>query len=92
MTRFKFRAECTIDIIQFIIAAKDAGIDIHNPNHRIMNIDGTPLPDAEFQFDTKTGTLDKIIDVMKGMEDAHVMYQTVQPIDTYTGERDFDIE
>ena len=48
------------------------------------------LPDVEFEFETELA-LDEIIMTLQDIDDSHVMYQTVKPIDEYTGERDYDL-
>lgn len=48
------------------------------------------LPDVEFEFETELA-LDEIIMTLKDIDDSHVMYQTVQPIEKYNGERDYDL-
>ena len=45
------------------------------------------VPDVEFEFETNL-TLDEVIEILKNVPDGHVMYQSVQPIADYTGERD----
>lgn len=49
------------------------------------------LPDVEFEFETELA-LDEIIMTLQDIDDSHVMYQTVQPIEKYTGERNYDLQ
>jgi hypothetical protein len=80
---YKLRAECINDIDLFIGGNKG---DINN----YYVIDSLLYPDAELIFDTNL-SLREIIEKLKALEDSHVMYQTVQPIKHYTGNRNYNL-
>ena len=80
---YKLRAECSNDVVQFIQNA-------HSQMTNFKMQKDKELPDVEFEFETELA-LDEIILTLKEIEDSHVMYQTVKPIDEYTGERDYDL-
>lgn len=82
MKRYKFRAECSKDAMQFFIEIGDAA-----KNFKIQNMGN--IPDVEVEFDSEL-SLSEIIDEMKALDDSHVMAETVQSIEKYTGERDFN--
>ena len=48
------------------------------------------MPDTEFVFSSKL-SLDEIRDILRSLIDSHIMLQTVQPIESYTEERNIDI-
>lgn len=50
-----------------------------------------PFPDTVNELTVKSLTLDELRDIMRQVEDGHVMVQTVQPKDLYTGERNYDL-
>ncbi len=82
MKKYKLRAECTADILLFIPMILS----------RVKSFTLLPLdlsPDIEFEF-TLDATLDEILDCLRYIDDGHVMYQSVQPIEQYTGERDYN--
>jgi hypothetical protein len=47
------------------------------------------IPDVEFEFETDLA-LDEIIMCLKTIADSHVMYQTVNTLQDYTGERNYN--
>jgi hypothetical protein len=51
-----------------------------------------PFPDTVNELTVKTLTLEQLRNIMRKVEDGHVMVQTVQPQHLYTGERDDDLE
>jgi hypothetical protein len=81
--RYKFRAECRHDydcLLQILPT---------EPNNEVIEpSDG--FPDIEVEFDLNI-TIDKLRDLMREVEDGHVMVQTVMPIDEYTGDRNYDL-
>lgn len=82
MKKYKLRAECTQDILLFIGMIID----------RVKSFSMLPMPevpDVEFEF-TLDATLEELLDCLQYIDDGHVMYQTVQPIEQYTGDRDYD--
>lgn len=75
--KYKFRAECSIDVerLENVI-----------PSKFNVNLIKQGFPDVEVEFDSYL-SLSEIIDLMKTIEDGHVMYETVKPIEQYTGQR-----
>lgn len=88
MKKYKFRAECLVDVFLFFN---------HCPQGSVENIECNPIkmietaPDVEVSFDSKLSLSDfrKICAII---EDGHVMLQTIQPFSLYTGERNYDLE
>jgi hypothetical protein len=78
MKKYKLRTECTVDVINFLNKLID------------YSLTSFSLSEGEFEFETDL-TLDKIILILQNLTDTHVMYQTVKPIEEYTGERDYKI-
>lgn len=60
--------------------------------HYLDYPDGTRirLPDTEWTFKTEA-TLETLIKLAKEIDDTHTLYQTLNPIELYTGERNRDI-
>lgn len=81
--KYKLRAECSNDVARFIMNAHSL-----MTNFKMQKDD--ELPDVEFEFETELA-LDEIIMTLQDIDDSHVMYQTIQPIEKYTGERDYDL-
>lgn len=77
------RAEVIDDVLLFVSNAprRLTGFKVHQQSG---------FHDVEFEFETES-TLDEIIKTLSEIDDAHVMYQTVQPIEHYTGERNYDL-
>jgi len=80
---YKLRAECSTDVVQFI---KNAHSQLTNFK---MQKD-KDFPDVEFEFETELA-LDEIILKLKKIKDAHVMRQTVKPIDEFNGKRNYNL-
>ncbi len=81
MNVYKLRAECLIDISLFI--SRNTGKV--SPKAAVK---WEELPDHELEFESEL-SLEEIIRDLCDQEDAHVMYQTVQLLENYTGERDY---
>lgn len=77
---YKLRAECSEDVFNFINAS----------GGRIMLFklikDDSVIPDVKFEFETSM-ELSEVIKILRGIDDSHVMYQTVQLKENYTGVR-----
>ncbi len=82
MNTYKLRAECSQDVAEFIQ-------NVHSQLKSFKMIKDDELPDVYFEFETELA-LDEIILTLKDIEDSHVMFQTVQPIEKYTGERNYE--
>ena len=81
--KYKLRAECSQDVVYFLN-------NVHTQLSSFSLIKDKELPDVEFEFETDL-TLDEIILTLQDFDDAHVMYQTVKPIEEYTGERNYEL-
>lgn len=86
MKRFKFRAECLTDVTRLMKKIGYPGLEIH------VKLDRFGFPDVEVILDftnvVSHVTQQDIISDMKEVEDSHVMIQTLEPEEFYTGERD----
>jgi len=87
MKVYKFRSECSLDIISFFRCLADSSYDsIH-----IHYLEGdSNIPDREVVFSSSLN-LSKLIQIAKEAEDCHVIAQTLRPIDKYTGKRNYSI-
>ncbi len=85
MNTYKFRAECELDVKNFMALM---------PTSTILRIDpideDMELPDVECILQTSM-TIDRVRFIAFNAEDCHVIAQTIAPINEYTGERDFNI-
>lgn len=86
MNTYKLRAECWDDIQKMYEELGDDVIPFGVTIHK----DKSGLPDVEAVFKSPL-PWQKIIDLMLCIEDGHVMYQTIKPIEEYTGERNYKI-
>ena len=81
-TRFKFRAECIQDVVDFLETL---------PGDEIVNysISGkaNPFPEMECIIELTTFNLMEVRSIMREISDGHVMEETVQLEKNYTGER-----
>ena len=87
MTPYKFRAECIADVkkLQRILAAKRIPVEM-----QIEEI--TPgLPDVEVYVKPSGLNIGRLRCCMRLAPDGHVMRQTLNHADCYTGDRDFDV-
>lgn len=85
-----FRAECLADVLSFAFQLWSC------PTHKktIMAIvpDERGIPDVDVVMQSRMSESD-LLDVMRQVgDDAHIMLQTLNPLATYTGERDYDRE
>lgn len=85
--KYKFRAECGSDVLELMNLLPHADIVRHN-----VEPDFYELPDVEVEIEFKNMQLDELRDTIRDVADGHVMLQTVQPIDKYTGDRDFNLK
>ena len=77
MNTYKFRAECLADVANFLLEFR--------PEHTEI-VAAKMIPDVECVIKT-SADIDKVKGAMADVMDSHVMMQTIQPIDKYTGER-----
>lgn len=82
---YKFRAECITDIFRVLPQFKEWQFK----EWQFVDFDPDPC-NPVFTFESILNR-NEIIDRMREIEDSHVMMQTIQPTEEYTGERDFDI-
>jgi hypothetical protein len=80
---YKLRAESLNDVVQFI---QNEYSHMKNFNMKRDEL----FPDVDFEFETDL-TLDEIIFKLKNINDSHVMYQTIKPINEYTGSRNYEL-
>ena len=87
MKRFKFRAECLTDVTRLMNKICYPGLEIHVKLNRF----GFPDVEVELDFTNVVFDVDQqdIISNMKEVEDSHVMIETLEPEELYTGERDY---
>ena len=86
--KYKLRSECYVDIANFVGRLVD---ECHASNYKerfeTINIYPDPdYPDCDMDFST-TFTIDKVREIIAGIPDAHVMLETVQYEENYTGDR-----
>lgn len=82
LNHFKLRAECPIDVLKLREL-------IGNNCHKMVLELGT-FPDTLVDLYT-TMNLDEVRMEIRGIEDGHVMLQTLAIEKDYTGERDYEI-
>ncbi len=76
LTSYKMRAECQADLGRFLMVVAV----------RSFTTTASLLPDMDAEF-TSPLSLDEIRKLMAEIEDGHVMLETVNYKDQYTGER-----
>jgi hypothetical protein len=81
MNRFKFRAECLEDVVNLLYRIKTKDTEIH--------IKFFQVPDVEAVLATDL-SLEEVIDQARAVTDGHVIVETVQPEEEYTGDRDWN--
>lgn len=84
MKTYKFRAECSQDVIKWLSFMDRC--DMYPCLDSIIRIKDYPDVECVFQFSDEIEIHD-LISTMKQIEDGHVMWQTLQPINDFTGER-----
>ena len=85
MPSYKCRAECRRDAEEW---QKVAGDLVRNVVVKDVLLGGViPIPDVDIDFESDA-SLQHLCNTMASVSDAHVMWETVQPSDQYTGERE----
>ena len=84
--KYKLRAECSMDVASFIAIS---GNQISYGSN--ASISEGIYPDEEFEFESYLN-LEQLRSLLRRVVDGHVMVQTVQPADKYTGIRDYEID
>jgi hypothetical protein len=87
MEKFKFRAECLTDVFLFFNYCPEGSVKDIQYNSLDL-IEG--YPDVEISLESKL-KLSDFRQICSKIEDGHVMLQTIQPIDSYTGERNYEL-
>jgi hypothetical protein len=89
-TTYKLRAECKKDIDRFRKAMQNHNKTLTTVSleHQTLSLGSLqmPLPDVDFVF-TTTLSLGEIKTILKTVTDGHVMEETVNELNSYTGER-----
>jgi hypothetical protein len=84
---YKFRCECPFDYDR-IQAACGEGMNEAKVIPQFIN-EILPIPDIEVEFKS-TLSYEQLLRKFDGVADAHIAFQTLMPIEEYTGERDYD--
>ncbi|MCW5549165.1 MAG: hypothetical protein KIT44_09395 [Opitutaceae bacterium] len=84
-TTFRFRADSFHDVTDLLIELP-AGEMTH-----LIRVETAPRQDCFCQITLKTLSLDQLRDLMRRVLDGQVMLQTVQPWQSYTGKRDYNL-
>ena len=81
---YKCRAECYADIDAFIKVANKHITQWYC--NRWVDDDNNAMPDIEFTFSSDL-SIEIMNSILNGLDDCHVMSQTLQLHENYTGER-----
>jgi len=84
---YKFRCECLVDYERIQAACGEGMIEVKVIPQFINEI--IPISDQEVEFKS-TLSYKQLLHMFDGVVDAHIAFQTLMPIDEYTGERDYD--
>jgi hypothetical protein len=92
MSIFSFRAECQHDVDSFIGACAVAVIPVKTTVTPFTFADGHVLPDCFVELETD-GTLEQLMDVIRTIQDGHVMLQTLAncPLSQNKCERNYSL-
>lgn len=80
MEKFKFRAECLRDVEELLRQINHSGMEVNIKFFHVPDVEVTLLTDL---------TLDSIIQEAREIDDCHVIVETIQRVQEYTGERDW---
>jgi|APCry1669189369_1035219.scaffolds.fasta_scaffold159537_2 hypothetical protein len=90
VNKFKFRAECTSDLIEFQQGLRENKLYcLHGwklSYSPINNLFADVICVLEIDWD-----IEQVKEIMRLQDDSHVMIQTIKNYKEYTGERDYDI-
>ena len=89
--KFKFRAECLNDIIEFQNNLMYSEMIIRPMRWNLNYINHYFFPDVECDLEINL-VIDKVREIMRLQVDSHMMIQTINDFENYTGERDFTID
>lgn len=83
---YRWRAECPIDNERLLALL---------PPYELLKFDSViqdaRFPDTETELTVWSLSLEHLQDIMRQVPDGHIMVQTVQPKDRYTGERNYNL-
>ncbi|HCF9660107.1 TPA: hypothetical protein NI776_001834 [Pseudomonas aeruginosa] len=90
LNTFSFRAEGENDVVLFLAAVEAHRFTVQGSGTVLPDADGLPDVDVEIQT---SATLEQLQDVLRTLEDSHVMLQTLRqlPLDINSLERDYDL-
>jgi hypothetical protein len=77
---YRFRAECFRDVAELIESLESYTITLQREKE----------PDVEVELQTSLD-MEALRDLMRQIEDSHVMIQTLTLKEQYTGERNYDL-
>ena len=83
---YKFRCECQVEYDRLQAVCGEGMNDAKVIPQFIKEI---PIPDRVVEF-TSTLSYEQLLRMYGGVADAHIAFQTLMPIEEYTGERDYD--
>lgn len=88
MAFFSFRAECPIDVQLFQSACANASLTV-----LLTNYPDGEFPDVDVEMES-AASLETLRDVMRGVEDGHVMLQTLREccLEDNSLSRDYELE
>jgi hypothetical protein len=92
MQVFSFRAEVKHDVDMFVKLCKVKKVTIKIT--KCLCTSAHPdLPDREVELESEN-TIDELMEVLRGVDDSHVMMQTIRPVtlEENSLKRDFNIE
>ena len=85
---YKLRAECHVDTLRFLRRMSIACIKEHRRIWSFILVQDVGFPDCEVKFTTSL-SLERLRDILAGIVDGHVMLETVELLEDYTGERKY---
>jgi len=81
---YRFRAECMVGVISLLRMVRCHAI--------LATFELGELPDVSAEIIVRGLTLEDMRGLCRTVEDGHVMLETMQPFESYTGERDYDLK
>jgi hypothetical protein len=85
--KYKFRAECRTDVEALKTKLQNLGFFSLFVSQ--MHINGTNIPDCEVELEVNSIEANDVLEAMRSITDSHVMIQTFELAENYTGERDY---
>ncbi len=84
---YKFRAECLTDIVRLLAILPDFDIQVISVFIEPISVKWTKLPDRVCTLDLHPVNHSRIIEAIEQVPDNHVMAETLNYTNYYTGER-----